>query len=141
LFCHELEDKYGFGIPRYEPAEKDKPFTVISPSSSKRTNATFGGHPASKGVEIIEIHPDDAAKYGAQNGSLMRLSNTRGEVILKAKVTDAVKRGVLYTPKGTWLRTSETGQTVNSLISADIKADIMGGACYNETFVDIEIFK
>ncbi len=139
LFSQELEDKYGFGIPRYEPVEKDKPFTVISPSSSKRTNATFGGHLASKGVEVVEIHPDDAAKHGAQNGSLMRLANTRGEVILKAKVTAAVRRGVLYTPKGTWLRTSETGQTVNSLISADIKADIVGGACYNETFVDIEI--
>lgn len=138
LFSQELEDKYGFGTPRYEPAEKDRPFTVISPSSSKRTNATFGGHPASKDAEVVEIHPDDAAKHGAQNGSLVKLANDKGEVILKASVTEAVRRGVLYTPKGTWLRTSDTGQTVNSLISADIKADIVGGACYNETFVDIE---
>ena len=41
LFDHVLEDKYGFGTPRFEPAEKDLPFTVISPSSRKRTNATF----------------------------------------------------------------------------------------------------
>jgi hypothetical protein len=54
-------------------------------------------------------------------------------------VTDGVPKGVLYTPKGTWLKTSETGQTVNSLISADIRTDIMSGACYNETFVEIEV--
>ena len=53
------------------------------------------------------------------------------------KLTDAVAPGVLYSPKGTWLRTSETGQTVNALIDADMKTDIVAGACYNETFVDL----
>ena len=45
--------------------------------------------------------------------------------------------GVLYSPKGTWLRTSETGATVNALIPSDLRTDIERGACYNETFVDI----
>jgi hypothetical protein len=45
--------------------------------------------------------------------------------------------GVLYSPKGTWLASSATGQTVNALIPADIRADIEGGACYNETYVDV----
>lgn len=139
LFSKELEDNFGFGIPRYEPAIKDKPFTVISPSSSKRTNATFGSDTASKGVEIVEIHPDDAEEAGVKNENLIRLSNARGKVTLKVKVSNAVRRGVLYTPKGTWLGTSDTGQTVNALINADVKADIMGGVCYNETFVDIEV--
>jgi anaerobic selenocysteine-containing dehydrogenase len=139
LFSRELEDKYGFGIPRYDPATKDKPFTVISPSSSKRTNATFGSDQASDGTEVVDIHPLDAGTIGAIDGGLLRLSNSRGEVTLRAQVTDGVPKGVLYTPKGTWLKTSETGQTVNSLISADIRTDIMSGACYNETFVEIEV--
>ncbi len=58
-------------------------------------------------------------------------------MVLKAKLTDAVAPGVLYSPKGTWLRTSDTGQTVNALIDADMKTDIVEGACYNETFVDL----
>jgi hypothetical protein len=45
--------------------------------------------------------------------------------------------GVLYTPKGTWLSTSPTNQTINALLSADNRTDIMDGACYNDTFVDI----
>ncbi|MCP4010985.1 MAG: molybdopterin-dependent oxidoreductase [Proteobacteria bacterium] len=141
LFSQDLQDRFGFGIPRYEPAEKDKPFTVISPSSSKRTNATFGSHAASRDVELVEIHPTDAEAAGVQEGSLISLSNARGKVTLKAKLSDAVRKGVLYTPKGTWLATSDTGQTVNALISADLKADIVEGVCYNETFVDIQVLQ
>lgn len=138
LFSQELEDKFGFGVPRYAPAEKDHPFTVISPSSSKRTNATFGSHAASSGVEKVEIHPNDAKAADIQNGDLIHLSNAQAKVTLKAKITDSVKPGILYTPKGTWLATSETGQTVNALISSEIRTDIMDGVCYNETFVRIE---
>lgn len=139
LFSEELEAKFRFGTPRYEPASKDRPFTVISPSSSKRTNATFGGDSASLGVEIVEIHPQDASDAGIDNGSPVKLENDRGAVILEAKISDAMQRGVLYTPKGVWLQTSETHRTINALISADLKTDIVDGACYNETFVDISV--
>ncbi len=139
LFDKNLEDKYGFGTPRYEPAEKNLPFTVISPSSRKRTNATFGSDDASGGVEEVEINPEDAKARGVEEGAGITLSNQRGSVTLKARVTTATRPGVLYTPKGTWLNTSATGQTVNALIDADIKTDIGDGACYNETFVEISI--
>ncbi len=139
LFDQILEDKYGFGTPRYEPVEKDLPFIVISPSSKKRTNATFGSDEASAGVEIVEINPEDASACDIQDGTMLSLSNQKGSVVLQAKITTATRPGVLYTPKGTWLKTSNTGQTVNALISADIKTDIEGGACYNETFVEISV--
>ncbi len=139
LFDQNLEDKYGFGIPRYEPAEKDRAFTVISPSSKKRTNATFGGDEASAGVEEVEINPDDAKANNVEDGAMITLFNQKGEVTLKAKISMATRAGVLYTPKGTWLKTSNTGRTVNALITADMKTDIVDGACYNETFVDIKL--
>jgi len=139
LFDQNLEAQYGFGTPRYEPVEKDLPFTVISPSSRKRTNATFGSNAASSGVEEVEINPADARARQVEEGSLITLSNLKGSVTLRAKISNATRPGVLYTPKGTWLQTSATGQTVNALIDADMKTDIVGGACYNETFVDITL--
>jgi len=138
LFSQALEDKWGAGIPKYRPAEKTRPFTVITPSSSKRTNATFGGCAPSAGPEIVEIHPEDAKTHGIAEGAQVRLSNDLGAVTLTARISDAVKPGVLYSPKGTWLASSATGQTVNALIPSDIRADIEGGAVYNETFVDID---
>lgn len=138
LFCQDLEDRFGYGLPRYEPVERDHPLTLISPSSTKRTNATFGGCPESAGPETVEINPADAATRGIVDGDTVLVSNHGGEVSLTAKVTDAVRSGVLYSPKGTWLATSGTGQTVNALIPSDIRTDIEDGACYNETFVEVE---
>jgi len=137
LFSRNLDDRFGYGVPRFEPVERDRPFSIISPSSSKRTNATFGGCSESQGMEIVEIHPDDAARAGISDGDAVKIWNDLGEVHLSAVVTDAVRPGVLYSPKGTWLSTSPTGQTVNALIRLDMRTDIEDGAVYNETFVDV----
>jgi hypothetical protein len=58
--------------------------------------------------------------------------------VLKARPSDAVAPGVLYSPKGSWLVSSASGQTLNALIDADLKTDIVDGACYNETFVELQ---
>jgi len=133
----EIPLDQALGLPRYEAVPRSRPFSVITPSSSKRTNATFGGDAASNGPEIVEINPSDAKAAKIVDDALVELSNDKGSVVLKAKLTDAVAPGVLYSPKGAWLRTSSTGQTVNALIDADMKTDIVAGACYNETFVDL----
>jgi anaerobic selenocysteine-containing dehydrogenase len=139
LFSADLEARFGYGVPRYEPLDPDATLMLISPSSSRRTNATFGHDPASQGAERLEIHPADAARRGIADGQRLRVWNALGEVVLVARVTDAVREGVVYSPKGTWLATSSTGQTVNALINADRKTDIMGGACYNDTFVEVAL--
>ena len=141
LFCQDLEDRFGYGVPRYEAVERKRPFSIITPSSSKRTNATFGSDVASSGHEILEINPADADRVSITDGMLVEVENELGKVVLKAKLTDAVAPGVLYSPKGTWLGTSQTDQTVNSLIDAEMKTDILDGACYNETFVDLRPFQ
>jgi anaerobic selenocysteine-containing dehydrogenase len=137
LFSQDYEDRFGFGVPRYDPVQQDRPFVIITPSSDKRTNATFGGHAASQGVEVVEMHPKDASTRGLHDGAKVTVFNDRGQVTLQLKVTDATRPGVLYSPKGTWRATSDTGLTVNALIPSDIRTDIECGAVYNETFVDV----
>ena len=137
LFCQDLDERFGYGVPRYEAVPRTRSFTLISPSSAKRTNSTFGGDPASSGPEIVEINPADASAAGIADDQLVEVSNERGRVVLKAKLTDAVAPGVLYSPKGSWLASSASGRTVNALIDAELKTDIVDGACYNETFVDL----
>src|SRR5271168_5272250 len=39
--------------------------------------------------------------------------------------------------KGVWLATSRTGQTISGLVSADLKADIAEGGCFNDTQVEV----
>jgi anaerobic selenocysteine-containing dehydrogenase len=137
LFCQDYQDRFGYGVPRFEPVPQDHPFVLITPSSDKRTNATFGSHAASSGPEIVEMHPDDVSKLGLTDGKIVTLWNARAEVTFTLKASDKTRVGVLYSPKGTWRATSETELTANALIPSDIRTDIEAGACYNETFVDV----
>lgn len=137
LFSDDLEQRFGYGVPRFEAVAKSRPYVLITPSSSKRTNATFGGCAESSGLEVLELHPDDAVTHGINSGDIVTISNDLGAVTLEALVSDAVRPGVFYSPKGPWFRSSPTGMTTNALIPSDVRADIERGACYNETFVDI----
>lgn len=138
LFSADLEERFGCGIPLFTPIENTAPLNLISPSSNRRTNSTFGGHTDSQQAEILEINPRDAASRNIDDGDRLLVFNNLGRVELIARISDRVAPGVIYSPKGTWLATSATGQTVNALISASARADIMGGACFNDTFVEVE---
>ena len=136
LYSESLEAKFGQGLPAYAEIASDYPLNLITPSSSHRTNATFGGCAANTGVASIEINPADAEARGLRDGSKVRVYNELGAVELVVEVSDAVRPGVVYSPKGTWLATSSTGETVNALVP-DLRADIADGACFNNTFVDV----
>ena len=131
-----MAEARGFAVPTYRPVTSAFPLALITPSSADRTNATFGGHAASDPVPDLEIHPADADARGIADGSTVRVFNDLGETRLRARITDAVRPGVVYSPKGTWARTSETGLTVNALMPAH-KADLCEGACYNDARVEV----
>ena len=138
LYSQDLEHRFGYGVPRFEPVSATLPLVLISPSSNKRTNATFGGCEPSNGPEILEMHPQDCAARGLNAGDTVSLWNERGKVALTLVMTDATQPGVVYSPKGAWRQSSVTGVTVNALIPSDLRTDIEDGACYHETFVDVE---
>jgi len=83
------------------------------------------------------MNPKDAAPRNLDHGLDVRVWNDRGEVILRLEVTDDVPRGVVASEKGAWLMTSRTGQTISALVSADLRADLAEGACFNDTPVEV----
>ena len=137
LLIKDLEERFGYGLPRFEPVERKYPLSIISPHSSKRTNGTYGGCTLSDGEEELEINPIDAKIRDISDGEIVKVYNERGETFLIERITDAVLPGVLYTPKGVWLSASKSGQTVNALLNADIRTDIENGACCNEAFCEV----
>ncbi len=136
LFSASLDEAHGQGLPGFSPLESQYPLALITPSSDKRINATFGGLSHSDGMPELEMHPDDAAARSLEDGATVRVWNDLGEVHLSLIVTDATRPGVVFSAKGVWLRTSDTGQTTNALVPND-KADICDGACYNDTRVEV----
>ena len=47
--------------------------------------------------DLLAIHPADAARKQIADGDLVRVFSIRGEVRMRAKVSDEVKPGILYT--------------------------------------------
>jgi len=136
LFNQSEQDRAGLGVPRYQPRQQTREFTLISPSSDKRINSTLGGTKASDEVYQVEMNAKDANAKGLISGQRVKLVNEQAEVLLRLAVSDKVKSGLLYVPKGAWLNSSESGLTINALIPGH-KADMADGACYNDAQVDI----
>jgi anaerobic selenocysteine-containing dehydrogenase len=133
-----LAEKYDQRLPGYRPYESSYPLTLISPASDRRITSTFGGVNGDA-APPLEMHPDDARTRGLREGMLVRVWNDLGEVHLPLRVTDAVRSGVVASLKGAWLRTSDNGQTVSALVPGH-HADISGGACFNDTRVEVAAY-
>jgi anaerobic selenocysteine-containing dehydrogenase len=56
----------------------------------------------SKGPDrsFAEIHPDDANSRNINDGDMIRIRSSKGEIAVAAKVTTAVKKGVITLPHG-----------------------------------------
>ncbi|MAL78267.1 MAG: molybdopterin-binding oxidoreductase [Sneathiella sp.] len=132
-----LRDAFGQEIPVYHPVESEYPLSLVTPSSNKMITSTFGGVKANDDTPMLEMHPADAAARGLADGIRVRLFNELGEVFLPLKITENVREGVIYSPKGSWFKTTENNQTVSAL-APTFKADLSEGACFNDCRVEVE---
>jgi anaerobic selenocysteine-containing dehydrogenase len=85
------------------------------------------------------MHPDDARARGLAHGMRIKMWNDLGEVHLPLAITDGVRPGVVSSLKGAWFKTSDNGQTVSALVPGH-HADLAGGACYNDTRVEVAAY-
>jgi anaerobic selenocysteine-containing dehydrogenase len=131
-----LAERYGAALPGFRPLGSNFPLTLITPASDKRITSTFGGLTVNDATPVLEMHPLDAAGRKLADGTLVRMWNELGEVYLPLCVTTAVRPGVVCSEKGAWLRTSRNGQTVSALAPTH-KADLAGGACFNDARVEV----
>jgi anaerobic selenocysteine-containing dehydrogenase len=83
------------------------------------------------------IHPADAEPLGIAAGDWVRLKNHRGDVFLRARLFDGVRRGVLIA-EGIWPNAAHPhGRGINTLTGADQVAPY-GGAAFHDIRVALE---
>lgn len=136
-----LAERWGAAarVPAWRPRPAGAPpLTLVSPASARRISSTLlptGGR-AGEAPPLL-MHPGDAAARGLAGGQAVRVHNALGEVVLTLEVSEAVPPGVVASEKGAWLASSPTGQTISALSSADDRADLAQGACFNDTAVEV----
>ena len=103
-------------LPAYEPAIESPagdpelaarfPLALLSSKSALHfLNSSYANLPRQLKAEkepLLDIHPDDAAPRGIEDGVEVRVFNDRGELRLRARVGDRVRPGVVSMPSGWW---------------------------------------
>lgn len=98
------------------------------------------------GHEPCLINTEDAAKRGINDGDVVRVFNDRGQILAGAKVTDAIRPGVLRVNEGGWYDPLEPGKPGSldrygdaNVLTVDIGTSKLGqGNCGHTAVGDVE---
>jgi anaerobic selenocysteine-containing dehydrogenase len=113
-------------FPRHES------LNLITGAAHHFVTSSFANQPgllAHEGDPFVEIHPNDAAERGIADGDRVIVENGRGWCELKAIVTEAVRPGVVVSPKGRWSKMGD-GRNVNWTTS-DALGDMAGQSTFH----------
>jgi anaerobic selenocysteine-containing dehydrogenase len=123
-----------------EEATEEHPFRLATSPARNFLNSTFTETPTSQikeGRPEVMIHPVDAERQGILDGDWVKLKNARGEVYLRARLFDGVRRGVLIA-ESIWPNAAHPyGRGINTLTGADQVAPY-GGAAFHDNRVALE---
>jgi anaerobic selenocysteine-containing dehydrogenase len=136
LFPAELAQEDSLYRYQPDPATPEYPLALISPASAKTISSTLGE--LRHRTVSLDIHPDDAAQRGIEDGDPVRVFNERGSVECPAMLSLELPRGTVSLPKGLWRRHTLNGLTANALVP-DTLTDLGGGACFNDARVQVAL--
>ena len=120
-----------------DTANPEKPFRLVTAPARTFLNSTFNETPTSlkrEGRPDIQIHPDDAAPLGIEDGDRVEIGNERGSLTLHARLFDGLNRGVVVS-ESLWPNDAfEGGKGINVLTGSEAVAPV-GGAAFHDTAI------
>ena len=123
-----------------ELADAEHPFRLATSPARNFLNSTFAETQTSRekeGRPEVMINPADAQRLALADGDVVRIGNRRGTLRIHARITDAVKAGVLVA-EGLWPNKAHLdGEGINVLTGADTPAP-HGGAAFHDNKVWLE---
>ncbi len=142
IFSTTLSD-FGYeGLPKYEESDETP---VSNPELTARYPLILGTGPFKPDMKsclkaipgfikkfpypAVQIHPDDAAVRNIRSGDGVSIKTPRGQVTMKAAVTDRIMPGFVYAPVGGGgpLGTPEWQQANINELTDDQQFDIISG--------------
>ncbi len=144
LYCQALAVEGVDPLPgRFQEDEDNSPFAdpalalrLVSGAAHHFVSSSLASQAGllkGAGEPFVEIHPDDATLRGIADGDPVIVENARGWFRVRARVTDAVRPGVVVSPKCRWSKLSG-GRNVNHTTS-DALGDMAGQSTFHSTRV------
>jgi molybdopterin guanine dinucleotide-containing S/N-oxide reductase-like protein len=130
---------------RHGSGSKATGFTLelLARKPDNHLNSSFANLPSVREMEPwlgdLEMHPNDAEARGVRDGDQVRAFNSRGEIVLRARVDGAVPPGVVAA-RLDWARFSPGGGNINVLTSEKL-TDMGNAATFYSVCVEVELFR
>ena len=129
-------------LPNHEPAGSSSayPLAMISPPARNFLNSSFVNVKSLRAIEgepLLEIHADDAAARGIDDGAMVRVFNGRGEHRCRAEVSRRARPGVVHGLGIWWRKLGVDGTNVNQLTSQRL-TDLGRGPTFYDCLVQVE---
>jgi anaerobic dimethyl sulfoxide reductase subunit A len=106
-------------IPKYietweslnDPLAKKYPLQLITTHFKRRAHSQFDNLPwlKERQPQMVTINSLDADARDIRQGDLVRVFNDRGEILIRAQVTERIMPGVVDIPQGAWYDPDEKG--------------------------------
>jgi anaerobic selenocysteine-containing dehydrogenase len=140
LFCQRLADDGIDPLPgRFVvDVEDERPLTLVTGAAHHFVSSSLANQEGllhGEGEPFLEIHPEDAARFGVSAGADVIVESARGWCRLRAAVSEAVRPGVVVSPKGRWSKRSG-GRNVN-WTTPDTLGDMAGQSTFQSNRVSI----
>lgn len=120
-----------------ELADEQHPFRLVTSPARSFLNSTFNETDSSKkkeGRPEVWLRPEEAERFGIEDGAKVKMGNRRGVVTLHARYVATVAPGTVIS-EGIWPNDAfEDGRGINTLTGADPVAPY-GGAAFHDTAV------
>jgi anaerobic selenocysteine-containing dehydrogenase len=139
LFSQGLADLGLDPLPSAGHVAKGEGLQLITGKALHHLNSGYAHievHRRRAGPLFIEIHADDAAGRGVQEGETVRVHNALGEVSALCRISDRVRPGVAWMPYGGNDDAGGSRRSVN-VLTAEAPTDWGGGSGLYDAFVEV----
>jgi anaerobic selenocysteine-containing dehydrogenase len=143
FYSSSLEDS-GKALPAYKVVPHENPEQY--PLQLLTVKATKGFHNSShgnvkhlihaEGFPTLDMSSEDAQSRKISDGDEVKVQNQYGTVILKARIRNRVRPGVVLMPHGSWPSLVKGDSTSNAMTN-DLLSDLGGGAALQDCRVQV----
>jgi anaerobic selenocysteine-containing dehydrogenase len=127
---------------RHGASASNFPLELLARKADNFLNSTFANVEQVQRMEelgLLEMNAVDARRRGIADGNTVRVFNSRGDLMLKAKVDGAVQPGVVSAHLF-WAKLNAQNRNVNVLTSEKL-TDMGNSATFYSVLVEVELFQ
>ena len=130
-------------LPNYESpgSSTDYPLAMISPPARNFLNSSFVNVKSLRDIEVeplLEMHAQDAAARGINDGATVRVFNQRGIHHCKVKISQRARPGVVHGMGLWWRKYGLDGTNVNQLTSQKL-TDLGQAPTFYDCLVEVAL--